>query len=73
MTFPPFFSFKQLVFKKVQIAAIAVQVVKAIIKTGQAGTRDGGPAHLLQVADHDAVAVVIARALTGSAGETGTG
>ena len=73
MTFPPFFSFKQLVFKKIQIAAIAVQVVKAIIETGQAGTGDRGPAHLLQVADHDAVAVVIARALAGSAGETGTG
>lgn len=73
VTFPPFLGLEQLVLKEVQIAAIAVQVVKAIIEAGQAGTGDRGPAHLLQVADHDAVAVVIARALAGSAGETGTG
>ena len=68
VTFPPFLGLEQLVLKEVQIAAVAVQVVKAIIETGQAGTGYRGPAHLLQVADHDAVAVVIARALAGSAG-----
>ena len=65
MTFPSFFRLEQLVLKEVQIAAVAVQMVEAIVETGQAGTGEGGPAHLLQVA---VVIAVVIGALAGSAG-----
>ena len=65
MTFPSFFRLEQLVLKEVQIAAVAVQMVEAIVETGQAGTGEGGPAHLLQVA---VVIAMVIGALAGSAG-----
>ena len=65
VTFPSFFRLEQLVLKEVQIAAVAVQMVEAIVETGQAGTGEGGPAHLLQVA---VVIAMVIGALAGSAG-----